>query len=92
MAAANSLSLLVSIPGDFDLDGMVDGNDYALWRKNDGTQSDFDLWRANYGRSAGSGSSSGSNLGAAGVPEPTTALLIVCSLVPFIGCRFRRRC
>jgi autotransporter-associated beta strand protein len=90
-ASDNFLSLIVSLPGDFDLDGTVDANDYVVWRKTDGTQSNYDLWRANYGRTAGSGS--GASLGgAATVPEPTTALLAVCCVLPFLGRRFRRRC
>jgi hypothetical protein len=90
IASSNVLSLLVSIPGDFDLDGVVGGNDYVVWRKSDGTQSNYDLWRANYGRAAGSGS--GASLGgAASIPEPATAFLAVCGVVPFIRRRFRRR-
>jgi autotransporter-associated beta strand protein len=89
-ASGNFLSLIVSLPGDFDLDGTVDANDYAVWRKTDGTQSNYDLWRANYGRTAGSGS--GASLGgAATIPEPATALLAVCSALPFLGRRFRGR-
>jgi hypothetical protein len=89
-ASSNVLSLLVTIPGDFDLDGVVDGNDYAVWRKSDGTPSGFDLWRANYGRASGGGS--GASLGAAAsIPEPTTAFLVICSAAPFLGHRFRRR-
>lgn len=90
VALANSLSLLVSIPGDFDLDGMVDGNDYAVWRKSDGTQGNYDLWRANYGRAAGSGSGAGLG-GTASIPEPAAILLAVCAALPFMNRRIRRR-
>jgi autotransporter-associated beta strand protein len=87
-ASGNFLNLFVSIPGDFDLDGKVDGNDYAVWRKNDGTSSNYDLWRANYGRAAGSGA--GGSLGGASIPEPATAFLIIFGAAPFLGRRFRR--
>jgi hypothetical protein len=89
-ASENSLNLFVSLPGDFDLDGTVDGNDYAMWRKKDGTQNEYNLWRANYGRTAGGGS--GTSLGGtASVPEPATVLLVVCGAMFSVGRRFRRR-
>lgn len=92
IASSNALTLLVTIPGDFDLDGTVDGNDYVFWRKNDGSQAGYDLWQANYGRAAGSGSGSGSKVASANIPEPATALLIGFGVVLSAGCRFRRRC
>jgi hypothetical protein len=88
-ASGNFLSLFVSLPGDFDLDGTVDGNDYAVWRKTDGTQADYDLWRANYGRTAGSGSGAGLG-GSANVPEPAAILLAVCGALSFMNRRIRR--
>jgi hypothetical protein len=38
------------LPGDFDGDGDVDAADYVVWRKTDGTQTGFDAWRTNFGR------------------------------------------
>jgi autotransporter-associated beta strand protein len=85
----SAINLSVTIPGDFILDGMVDAADYVVWRKGLGTSYtpiDGAVWRANFGRAAGSGS--GASLGgAANIPEPTTALLIVCGAMPFIGRR-----
>ena len=51
-------SLVAHLPGDFNNDGTVDAADYVVWRKNDGTQTGYDAWRANFGRTlfAGSGS------------------------------------
>ena len=49
----------VSVAGDFNLNGVVDAADYAVWRKGLGTtysQSDYDVWRANFGQTAASGS------------------------------------
>ena len=37
------------LPGDFNNDGTVDAADYVVWRKNDGTQTGYDAWRANFG-------------------------------------------
>ena len=43
-------SLVAHLPGDFNNDGTVDAADYVVWRKNDGTQTGYDGWRANFGR------------------------------------------
>ena len=36
------------VPGDFDFDGDVDGNDFLYWQLNDGSQSDLDEWQAEF--------------------------------------------
>jgi hypothetical protein len=65
------------LPGDFNADSTVDGADYVVWRKGDGTiydQDDYNDWRANFGRS-------NDGLGAsAAVPEPTTAAAILAGI------------
>jgi autotransporter-associated beta strand protein len=87
--SGNLINLLVSLPGDFNLDGTVDGADYVVWRKVGGTPADYDLWRANFGRSAGSGS--GASFGSsASVPEPTAIVMLLCGMLPFIGRRSLR--
>jgi autotransporter-associated beta strand protein len=91
IASSNLLTLLVTIPGDFDLNGTVNGSDYVYWHRNDGTQANYDLWRANYGRAAGSGSGSGSSIGITSIPEPATAGLIVGGLVFLMAAALRRR-
>lgn len=76
--------MLAALPGDFNGDGDVDAADYVTWRKDptnpaNGYVSDpsdgYNLWRANFGNSSGSGS----GLGDAGtVPEPgAIALLLI---------------
>jgi autotransporter-associated beta strand protein len=71
------------ITGDFNNNGVVDAADYVLWRnggplENDPTQGvqdeDYDIWRANFGRSAAG--SSAATLAAA-APEPATAMLVL---------------
>ena len=79
----------VTLPGDFNLDGIVDAADYVTWRKFDGTQEGYDTWRANFGAvslaiGAGSGSSSSTT-----VPEPASALLLM--LAAAIGTFLGRR-
>ena len=94
----------VELPGDYNGNGKVDAADYVVWRKNNGTSnllpndnglgtpigvSHYNLWRANFGDMAGSGSGS-----ARAVPEPATlifvALGVVAILVPRHG-RYGRR-
>jgi hypothetical protein len=69
----STINLMVTFPGDFNSDGVVNSGDYVVWRKGlstSYTQTDYDVWRAHFGQVAGSGaglSSSGT------VPEPATA-------------------
>src|SRR3954447_427092 len=75
------------LPGDYNLNGIVDADDYVVWRKTlgqtganlaaDGNANniidsgDYNVWRAHIGQSAGSGSAANT----AAIPEPTPALL-----------------
>ena len=60
--------------------------DYVAWRKTDGTQAGYNLWRAHFGQTAGSGSGaarwvpSGSSASPA-VPEPSSLLLLAVAAV-----------
>jgi hypothetical protein len=73
------------LPGDFNGDNKVDAADYVVFRKNNGTNNalpndgglgtpigsaHYDLWKANFGDTAGSG-------GGAAVPEPSTLVYVV---------------
>jgi hypothetical protein len=67
------------IPGDFNADNKVDLNDFIKWRKGLDTiytQNDYEVWRAYFGQSVGSGSGSGT-LAAGTVPEPATLALVI---------------
>jgi probable HAF family extracellular repeat protein len=59
------------VPGDYNQNGAVDAADYVAWRKNNGTQTDYDTWRANFGQIAASGSASALTA----VPEPASFFL-----------------
>ena len=71
-------------PGDFNADGIVNAADYVVWRKSDGTQEGYNLWRANFGRTAGAGS-----LSDVAVPEPTSWVLLILGATLGICTRYR---
>ena len=75
-------------PSDYNGDGKVDAADYVLWRKNDGTQSGYDAWRANFGQTAASGTGATTSANTA-IPEPMSFLLLL--LAPASGSYRRRR-
>jgi hypothetical protein len=63
------------LPGDFNLDGIVDTVDYVVWRKGLGTtytQTDYDVWRANFG-AASAGNGAGSSAGDPHARVPASA-------------------
>jgi autotransporter-associated beta strand protein len=67
--------------GDYNYNGVVDTPDYVVWRKGLGTtytQSDYDVWRAHFGQTAGSGAALPSaNPLSAAVPEPAAIGLLM---------------
>jgi hypothetical protein len=93
MLALATLRAFVGTPstllGDFNLDGVVDAQDYVTWRYSVGQPylpnsnglgtvgpAHYDLWRANFGNSAGSGSAIlGTN-----IPEPRAIILFFVGL------------
>jgi hypothetical protein len=79
-------TLSIDLAGNFNHDGTVDAADYVVWRKNDGSQAGYDMWRANFG--ATFGSSPGADFANSTVPEPIGWLML------FIGMAtvFYRRC
>jgi hypothetical protein len=71
-----TFSTTSGLSGDFNNDGRVDAADYVVWRQGLGssfTQSDYDVWRANFGQPSGSGSGALAN---AAIPEPASVLLL----------------
>ena len=76
-----TLAALPALPGDYNHNNVVDAADYVVWRDGLGatyTQNDYNVWRANFGRTAGSGAAlpSAEPLSAA-VPEPATLVLLM---------------
>jgi fibronectin-binding autotransporter adhesin len=75
------------LPGDYNHNGIVDAADYVAWRNGLGTtytQADYDVWRAHFGQTAGSGAGATAN---AAVPEPVTLVLLAFAAA---GCCLRR--
>ena len=74
------------LPGDFNKNGVVDGADYAVWRKTySGEQAGYNVWRTNFGRSSwGSGA-------VAAVPEPSSVFLCGLAVLGAVGLRKSRQ-
>lgn len=80
----------VVLPGDFDLDGDVDGEDFLTWQRGASpggvTSADLTTWQANFGSLVQLTNASSA------VPEPSTlALLAVASLGRKLAARRRSR-
>jgi hypothetical protein len=66
-----------AIPGDFNLDRLVDASDFVMWSKTNLPSQGYNLWQTNFGRSAIGGSGAGiSTL----VPEPPAVLMLALAL------------
>jgi hypothetical protein len=76
-----------SLPGDYNDDGVVDAADYVVWRKNDGTQDAYNIWREHFGETASSGAGAGSP-SSTSVPEPASLAVLLAAMLPI---RYRRR-
>jgi hypothetical protein len=72
--------------GDFNADGIVNTADYVVWRKTDGTQAGYNIWRAHFGQSVGAGSAANMN---AAVPEPVTSMMLLIATVSMFERRRR---
>ncbi len=81
-----SIVLTGPLPGDFDTDSDVDGNDFLEWQRGfPGTFDADDLtdWEANYGAGVGP------LVGAVTVPEPSTSWLVLISALALVRVRKR---
>jgi hypothetical protein len=96
------LTVTLILPGDYNDDGVVNAADYVVWRNNLGVDTaltnditpwevgpgDYDLWKANFGNTAGNGAGAPADGVHAAVPEPTTLVLWTLSAT---GLFIRRR-
>lgn len=60
----------VILLGDFNLNGVVDAADYAVWRKTDGSRNGYQFWQQNFGFGTGGARDTT-------VPEPATVLYLL---------------
>jgi hypothetical protein len=97
---ADSVQLIVGIPGDYNDDGSVDAADYTVWRNTFGAigsglaadgngngsidGGDYSVWKTNFGASAGSGA--GQSIA---VPEPSGAIYWMLAAIMFALSRAR---
>jgi hypothetical protein len=93
-------TVVASLAGDYNGNGVVDMADYLLWRDalqngtallhdttpGSVTTADFDVWRANYGRTSGAGSLAG----AGSVPEPAGWMLGAMTAFVWVWVGWRR--
>ena len=90
--AVGQFSIFLPGPGDFNEDGQVDAVDYGVWREEldagTKTSADYLIWRENYGQ--GQASSGAATAGAASVPEPASAGLLLLVLGLWSGLIRRR--
>jgi T5SS/PEP-CTERM-associated repeat protein len=77
-------SYLPAMPGDFDIDGDVDGRDFLIWQRGasptPGSVADLAAWRVNFG-------AGGSAAASAAVPEPAAAWLAMAAIAVACACR-----
>jgi hypothetical protein len=92
-----SVAATAGVPGDYNSNGIVDAADYTVWRDHLGqtfalpnrssantgpiSTADYDVWKSNFGNHSGSGAS-------AGVPEPSTLLMLLVGMMT-LCCRRR---
>jgi hypothetical protein len=66
-----------TLEGDYNSDGSVDAADFVAWRDNPagfgGDPAGYNTWRTNFGSTGGAGG----GIGAGGVPEPATLVLLL---------------
>jgi phospholipase/lecithinase/hemolysin len=84
---------LFRLPGDFNHDDVVDAADYVVWRNGVGTTYipyDYQIWRAHFGESAGSGAAEKLGAGNSTVPELNVSVLVGWAVVGIAMRRSRR--
>jgi hypothetical protein len=100
-----ALGKAISLPGDYNADGIVDAADYTVWRDTFGstgvelpadgngdgsvTQLDYEIWKSHFGDTS-IGFDSGRD-STAPVPEPRSCLMLTTALAFVLAVRFSSR-
>lgn len=94
----------ITIPGDYNGDGVVNASDYVVWRDTLGSMElldadgdgndvvdagDYPVWSANFGMSQGVGSAEFAQSASGAVPEPTSLALLLSIALGVLGLRSR---
>lgn len=80
------------VPGDFNGDGYVDGNDFLVWQRGESpnqlSAADLDEWKTNFGNPSLTAASLPSSLAQnAAVPEPGSAAMLLVAAAWYAGRR-----
>jgi hypothetical protein len=84
MFLPNTIPATVWPAGDYNHNSAVDNADYIVWRRGLGTTytpGDFNVWRAHFGTSFGSGAGVNTNTT---IPEPRTLALLLSSAIALL--------
>jgi hypothetical protein len=73
--------------GDYNGNGIVDAADYVVWRKKNGTQTEYDTWRENFGKSGASGSDLLGSEFPSPVAEPASVVLALVVVIMRLAVR-----
>jgi len=78
----------VQLPGDYNLDGIVNAADYVLWRKLSLQAAQYLTWQTNYGLTVNSLGTGGGV--SQGVPEPQVLTTVIMATGFLVAGRHRR--
>jgi hypothetical protein len=99
-------SLVGELPGDYNVNGLVDAADYVLWRDTQGSMSqlaadgdrsgavdaaDYNVWRQNFGLTSASAAAVGQASRRVLAPEPDTIILALFGVSLHTSTRWRKK-
>jgi T5SS/PEP-CTERM-associated repeat protein len=83
--------LAPALAGDYNGDGTVDAADYVVWRDGNGSQDEYNAWRANFANSLASGVATDVSDPSPAVPGPATLILLSVAIALSLGVESRER-
>jgi hypothetical protein len=76
------LMVVNQVPGDYNLNGVVDAADFVVWRKSDNSPGGYSLWRTNFGLTAAAAAASAT----ANIAVPEANSLLLCWIAIALLC------